>query len=865
MLETEETLPNPNTPSKGEYGVSSIRVLTGLEGVRMRPAMYIGSSGPQGLHHLVYEVVDNSIDEALAGHARNVDVTIHLDNSVTVTDDGRGIPTDPHPAAPGKSTVEVVLTMLHAGGKFEKEAYKFSGGLHGVGVSVVNALSEWLEVEVKRAGKIHRQRFERGDAVSQLEVVGTTKKTGTSVRFLADHKIFETVECNYDTLANRLRELAFLNKGVSVTIRDERGEGRSHKFCYAGGIVEFVESLNKGKTVINPTPVYFHMEKQVSKPTMDGEIVEDVEVEVCIQYNDGYSENVYSFVNNINTLEGGTHMTGFRKALTSTINKYAERNDLKKKLKENISGDDLKEGLTAVLSLKISDPQFESQTKIKLGNTEVTGIVEQIVNEGLETFLEENPKVARKIVEKCVMAATARLEARKAREIVRKGALEIGSLPGKLADCSEKEPDRCELYIVEGDSAGGSAKQGRDRHFQAILPLRGKILNVERARIDKILSNEEIRALITALGCGIKDSFDLSKLRYGKVIIMTDADVDGAHIRTLLLTLLFRQMPELIREGKIFIAQPPLYKLKKGKMERYMQKDEEKDRYLLEQGVEDAGVLVRNGRAKEEHIRRADLRELLETVMAMIALDRTLVRKGSSLRECLLKRAEHPKKLFPVGIFTDGDIRKFAFTDAEYNELAEEVAEEDEPQAADSAKPRKNGNGLQQELALDADAEVEQDYQEAARRRYESQNLRVESAQAMELVKRVERFHIDPVTFALDPSLHFRAVNEEAPFVITTEKQTFHAHSLVDVLATVQEIGKKGITVQRYKGLGEMNPQQLWETTMNPQTRTLIRVTLDMAGDYEAEEVFSTLMGDDVTKRRQFIQRHAPEVRNLDI
>ena len=501
MLETTEK------QKKGEYGASSIKILEGLDAVRKRPAMYIGSTGPQGLHHLVYEVVDNAIDEALGGYCKNIEVTIHIDNSVTVSDDGRGIPTDPHPERKGKSTVEVVMTVLHAGGKFENDAYKFSGGLHGVGVSVVNALSEWLEVEVKRAGKIWHQRFERGAPKIALEAIGPTKKTGTTVRFLADHKIFETVECNYDALANRLRELAFLNKGITITISDERADGRSHQFRYAGGIVEFVKSLNEGKTVINAQPVYFSKSRQVTKPTMDGEILEDVEIELCLQYNDGYAENVYSFVNNINTIEGGTHMIGFRKAVTRTLNDYARKNDLMKKLKENFSGDDLKEGLTAVLSLKISDPQFESQTKIKLGNTEVAGLVEQIVNDGLSEFLEENPKVARKIIEKCVMAATARIEARKAREIVRKGALEIGSLPGKLADCSEKEPDRCELYIVEGDSAGGSAKQGRDRHFQAILPLRGKILNVERARVDKILVNEEIRTLITALGCGIKDSF----------------------------------------------------------------------------------------------------------------------------------------------------------------------------------------------------------------------------------------------------------------------------------------------------------------------------------------------------------------------
>ncbi len=862
MLDTAKQ-PQPEAGT-ADYGASSIKILEGLDAVRKRPAMYIGSTGPQGLHHLVYEVVDNSIDEALGGHAKNIEVTIHIDNSVTVSDDGRGIPTDPHPERKGKSTVEVVMTVLHAGGKFENSAYKFSGGLHGVGVSVVNALSEWLEVEVKRAGKVHRMRFERGATKAPLEVVGTSKKTGTMVRFKADHKIFETVECNYDTLANRLRELAFLNKGITITIRDERGEGRSHQFRYAGGIVEFVRALNEGKNVINSTPVYFQRAKQVNKSVMDKEIVEDVEVEVCLQYNDSYSENVYSFVNNINTIEGGTHMTGFRKAVTSTINKYAEKNDLKKKLKENLSGDDLKEGLTAVLSLKISDPQFESQTKIKLGNTEVTGIVEQIVNEGLEEFLEENPKVARKIVEKCVMAATARIEARKAREIVRKGALEIGSLPGKLADCSEKEPDRCELYIVEGDSAGGSAKQGRDRHFQAILPLRGKILNVERARIDKILSNEEIRALITALGCGIRDSFDIGKLRYGKCILMTDADVDGAHIRTLLLTLFFRQMPELIRQGKVFIAQPPLYKVKKGKVEQYLQKDEDKDRYLLDLGVEDVSVATRNGKVGEP-LRKGDLKTLLECIMQMEQVDRTLLRKGTSVSECLAHRAADKRGEFPIGLFTTGDERRFALNEAQYSELEDTVEDSAPEPEAPKAAPASPARGVQQQLPLNGEDEVAQDYEEAPKRKYESQNLRAEAQQMVEVLKKLERYGVDPGKYQVDPSEVYRLTADKAAFLVQTDKQTFPVHSLRDVLATVKEVGKKGISVQRYKGLGEMNPHQLWETTMNPATRTLIRVTLDMAGDYEAEEMFTTLMGEDVDKRRQFIQRHAPEVRNLDI
>jgi DNA gyrase subunit B len=849
---------NTKEPRNQSYGASSIKILEGLDAVRKRPAMYIGSSGPQGLHHLVYEVVDNSIDEALGGHCKNIDVTIHIDNSVTVADDGRGIPVDPHPERKKQSTVEVVMTVLHAGGKFENDAYKFSGGLHGVGVSVVNALSEWLEVQVRRDGFIHRMRFERGVTKAPLERIGPAKKTGTSVRFRADGKIFETIEFHYDTLANRLRELAFLNKGITITLRDERAEGRSHQFRYAGGIVEFVRALNDGKSVINSTPVYFHREG------MDGDILEDVEVEVCLQYNDSYSENFYSFVNNINTTEGGTHVAGFRKALTRTINEYARRNDLMKKLKENLSGDDLKEGMTCILSLKISDPQFESQTKIKLGNTEVSGIVEQIVNDGLGEFLEENPKVARKIVDKCVLAATARIEARKTREIIRKGALEVGSLPGKLADCSEKDPDRAELYIVEGDSAGGSAKQGRDRHYQAILPLRGKILNVERARLDKILSNEEIRALITALGTGIRDSFDIGKLRYGKCIIMTDADVDGAHIRTLLLTFFFRQMPELIVQGKVYIAQPPLYKIKKGKIEQYLQRDEDKDRFLLDLGMEDADLIaVNGGNGDREAIRKADLRQVLDSLMALELLDRTLQRKGTSMREYLAQRAADKQQRFPLGLFTEGETRKFAFAEEQYMSLADEVddsAELEKPVPFASAPKT-----AQQELALDASAEVEQDYEEKARKRYECMDLRAEMEQVSEYVKRIERHGIGMEKYHVDTAEQFRMTDDMAPYRVEAEKTTIYAHSLRDVLEAVKEIGKKGISLQRYKGLGEMNPTQLWETTMDPARRTLLKVNLATAGDYEAEEMFTTLMGEDVNKRRQFIQRHAPEVRNLDI
>ncbi|MGI8908008.1 MAG: DNA topoisomerase (ATP-hydrolyzing) subunit B [Candidatus Sumerlaeaceae bacterium] len=864
-----------------EYGASSIKILEGLEHVRKRPGMYIGSTGPLGLHHLVYEVVDNSIDEALAGYAKNVELTIHADNSITISDDGRGIPVEEHKDRPGMSTVEVVLAVLNAGGKFDKDSYKFSGGLHGVGVSVVNALSEFLEVEVKRAGKVYRMRFEKGGRrVAPLEEVGTSRKRGTTIHFKADATIFETIEFNYDTIANRMRELAFLNKGITISVADERVDGKSHVFRYDGGIVEFVKSLNEGKSVVHPEPVYFHREKEIAKQNTDGEErIEHVEVEICIQYNDSYTENAYSFVNNINTIEGGTHMTGFRTALTRQINEYARKNDLMKKLKENLTQEDLKEGLTAVVSLKVSEPQFEGQTKTKLGNAEVAGIVQAIVNEGLGEFFEENPKVAQKIVLKCVNAAVARIEARKAREIVRKGALEVGSLPGKLADCSEKDPDRCELYIVEGDSAGGSAKQGRDRHFQAILPLRGKILNVERARLDKILGNEEIRSLITALGVGIRENFDVTKRRYGKCIIMTDADVDGAHIRTLLLTFFFRQMRELISGGHIYIAQPPLYKVKKGKVERYLDKDEDKDKMLIELGVEDLSVFPRNlngkGSAKTgtaeaegpEPIRRAELKQLVEAIQQLEQFDRNLHRKGTTVQELLTYRKQDKQQRFPLGLFTHDEVRNFAFTEKEYLAFSDEVDETAEAAPVETKEEiAANPNDTQTELSLSADAEVAQDFDEEPRRKkYLSQDLRTEAEQLTEIAKRIERLGLDASRFTIDAAEQYKLTDDKAAFRMETDSKRIYVHSLRQVLDTVKEVGKKGISIQRYKGLGEMNPTQLWETTMNPDTRRLIRVDIDMAGDYEADIIFSTLMGDDVNKRRTFIQRHAPEVRNLDV
>jgi DNA gyrase subunit B len=571
--EDSATLSPPNEPKEGHsYDARNIQVLRGLEGVRKRPAMYIGSTGQSGLHHLVYEVVDNSVDEALAGYCDHISVTIHPDSSVTVVDNGRGIPVDMHPTQ-GRPAVEVVMTTLHSGGKFDANSYKVAGGLHGVGVSVVNALSEWLEVEVRRDGRRYHQRYEYGEVKSDLKELGETAETGTTVHWMPDSSIFESLDYNFDTLSQRLRELAFLNKGVRIQFADERS-GRKHDFRYEGGIVSFVKYLNENKTVLHPAPVYVSKER------------DRVQVEVALQYNDGYAEGIFSFVNNINTIEGGTHLIGFRAALTRSINNYAEREGLLKSLKEiSLGGDDVREGLTAVVSVKLPEPQFEGQTKAKLGNTEAKGIVESVVGEGLRTFFEENPAVARKIVEKCVSTARAREAARKARDLARrKSILDSGALPGKLADCQSTKPEECELYLVEGDSAGGSAKMGRDRKYQAILPLKGKILNVEKASLDKMLSNEEIRTIITALGTGIDDEFDADKARYHKLILMTDADVDGAHIRTLLLTFFFRHMRPLIERGYVYIAMPPLYRIAKGKDVRYAYNEAERERILEEVG-----------------------------------------------------------------------------------------------------------------------------------------------------------------------------------------------------------------------------------------------------------------------------------------
>ncbi|HKQ97336.1 MAG TPA: DNA topoisomerase (ATP-hydrolyzing) subunit B [Candidatus Polarisedimenticolia bacterium] len=793
--------------SPESYDASKIKVLEGLEAVRKRPAMYIGNTAAGGLHHLVYEVVDNSIDEAQAGFCTRIEVRIHIDNSVTVEDDGRGIPIDMHPTE-NKPAAEVVMTMLHAGGKFDNDSYKVSGGLHGVGVSVVNALSEHLDLEIWRDGHVYGMRFERGKTVGPFKETGTTKRRGTKVTFRPDPTVFEETVFSFDTLSQRLRELAFLNEGVTIVIEDERAENRKHEFSYKGGIVSFVEHLNRNRNPVHPKPIFIRGER-------DGIIAE-----TAIQYNDGYNEIVFSFANSINTMEGGTHLSGFRSALTRTINNYAAKQITKEQV--SLSGDDVREGLTAVVSVKLPRPQFEGQTKTKLGNSEVKGLVEAMLNEKLQAWFEENPGVARKILEKGLEAMRAREAARKAKELTRrKGALDSGSLPGKLADCQETDPSRSELFIVEGDSAGGSAKQGRDRRNQAILPLRGKILNVEKARFDKMLSSQEIRTIITALGTGIGEGdYDHARLRYHRIIIMTDADVDGSHIRTLLLTFFYRQMPQLIERSHIYIAQPPLYRVKRGKTEAYLANDDDLGRFLMEQASQERAVKLPAAGSKLEG---TELKHVLERLARYQAHLDLLKKRGfePGLVETLLAARLHEEKQF-VSADDLGKVR-------------EKV----------EASGRPTG-------------ELEKDEEHG---RY---TFNVQSAQrgrapvsvSWDLVSSIEY----KTLHALDEDLK---VLREPPYVVAENGHETSVASRVELLTLLMEEGKKGVTIQRYKGLGEMNPGQLWETTMNPETRRLLQV--GVADAVEADSIFTVLMGDVVEPRRQFIEQNALNVRNLDI
>ncbi len=812
-----------------DYGADKIKVLEGLEAVRKRPAMYIGSTGPAGLHHLVYEVVDNSIDEALAGFCDQVNVTIHIDGSVTVVDNGRGIPTDLHES--GKSAAEVVLTVLHAGGKFDNESYKVSGGLHGVGVSVVNALSETLDLEIWRNGQVYQQSYERGTPIAELEMTGTTKRRGTKVTFKPDPQIFETTVFSFDTLAQRLRELAFLNGGIVITLDDER-DGKSHKFHYEGGIVSFVTHLNTNKTAVNEKPIYMRGEK-------DG-----IDAEIALQWNDGYAETIYAFANNINTHEGGTHLSGFKSAMTRTINAYATKNNLAKDLKESVSGEDIREGLTAVVSVKIPHPQFEGQTKTKLGNTEVKGIVEAILNDKLGAYLEENPAVAKRIVGKAIDAARAREAARKARDLVRrKGALDGSSLPGKLADCQERDPALSELYIVEGESAGGSAKQGRDRRFQAILPLKGKILNVEKARFDKMLGSDEIKTMIAALGCGIgAEDFDIEKLRYHRIIIMTDADVDGSHIRTLLLTFFYRQLPKVIENGYVYIAQPPLFRAKRGKSETYIKDERELDAFLIKRATEARVVRIP---AKGVEISGAELEKLLHKMIAHQKLLQVVERRG------------HPREIVEALVAAGADREYFADKDR-LDGVAHTLTtpsrtvtvqrDEEHNRYLLHIDDRSSGYPRQHTIGVD--------FVTAGEYRTLLANHRDIPPLAGDIIVSTTAGVVEAAEETDEAAAGAPRKPKEKPADITL-------HSFDELVEFFIAAGKKGVAVNRYKGLGEMNPDQLWATTMDPDVRTLLQVR---AEDHtEADLMFTTLMGDQVEPRRKFIEDNALDVKNLDV
>jgi DNA gyrase subunit B len=793
------------------YTADSIQVLEGLEAVRKRPAMYIGDTSTRGLHHLVWEAVDNSIDEALAGHCTKINVTVHIDNTVTVEDDGRGIPVDKHrsPKFKNKSALEVVMTVLHAGGKFDGKSYAVSGGLHGVGISCVNALSKWMEVESKREGYVYKMTFERGRPTGPLERLQKAKTTGTKVTFMPDPDIFEDLNFNNEILLTRLRELAFLNKGLRITFEDERIEDEPTVLQYKGGIIEFVEYLNRNKESLHRKPIYFEAEK------------DRVQVEICLQYTSSYSESVASFANNINTHEGGTHLSGFRAALTKSVNDYAKKSNLFKKANTTISGDDTREGLTAIISVRVPNPQFEGQTKMKLGNSEVQGIVNSMVYEGLQTYFEENPTVANRVINKTIDAARAREAARKARDLTRrKGALDSFGQASKLADCSERDPALCELFIVEGDSAGGSAKQGRDRRFQAILPLRGKVLNVEKARVDKMLNNEEIRNLITALGIGFgQDELNYENLRYHKVIIMTDADVDGAHIRTLLLTFFFRQMPELLRRGHLYIAQPPLFQITKGKKSRYVNDEKEFQQFLFESVLDSVTVESQKGKIGAKALLKAvttaqDQDRMFNRLQRVYGIHRDVVANALQLpREKWINYRElSPIELRELGI--EGDL-------IDTLQVQEEIEED-----------KTKGNG----------------HERVRRQDHEIDLAFFKSHEFSALIG-----HIDPLETIGAP-----------PFRVTDKGVTqFETDDLLVLRDYLLAEGRKGFKIARYKGLGEMNADQLQETTMDPEKRTLLQV---MAQDEAlADDLFVTLMGDLVEPRKNFIEKHAAEVQNLDV
>ncbi len=865
-----------NTPQKTVYDSSNIKILEGLEAVRKRPAMYIGGTGIDGLHHLVFELVDNSVDEAIAGFCSEIDIVLHINGTVTVADNGRGIPVDMH-SDREISAAEVVMTVLHAGGKFDKDTYKVSAGLHGVGVSVVNALSESLLLEIKKDGKIHTQRYEKGKPVTGLEVIGKTGTSGTKIVFKPDLSIFEDLNFRFEILSNRLRELAFLNKGIKINIYDER-DGKSNEFLFEGGIRSFIEYLGKKKKTIHPDPIYIEQSK------------DDCDLEMALQYNDSYAEEVFTFVNNVNTRDGGTHLIGFKSALTRTVNSYAAQNNLLKNAGVTLTGDDAREGLILVLSIKIPEPQFEGQTKGKLGNTDIKGIVEQIVNEKLGQVFEEQPDIAKKIIAKVIGAAQAREAAKKAKDLVRrKSALEVSALPGKLADCSEKDPALSEIYIVEGDSAGGTAKQGRDRRFQAILPMRGKILNVEKARTEKMIASEQIRMLITALGTGIGNDFKIENLRYHKVIIMTDADIDGAHIRTLLLTFFFRQMPGLIEKGYLYIAQPPLYKAKKGKKENYLKDDKLLFNFLMEQGTEKLEITTHKNSHK---IIGPELSQLINNLYQFQECFEQVVKNNipRAVLDVLISLSVK-KEVFAdleqvIGVviqildsLIDEESRGKYQYKSEYlnvpirftssvnlnpekeNRLKEFLIEIDRDEPTGVFAKTSHGFkkvDLNQDLK-DVHFQLEFDPETAC---YQIEMFGSNNGRDFQLKFNMEFMESVIIQNILEI---YEPIKESdcPPFVLHSGGESTTVGSKHDLLQAVLNMAKKGIYIQRYKGLGEMNADQLWETTMDPAVRILLQVRADDL--VASEDLFTILMGEEVEPRREFIQKNALQARNVDV
>lgn len=835
IAEGAEQMADPKEKKANTYSASSITVLEGLQAVRERPGMYVGDTGSNGLHHLVYEVVDNCIDEAMAGHCSQIVVTLHRGGEVSVEDDGRGIPVELHPSQSKKlgrdcSALEVVMTVLHAGGKFDKDSYKVSGGLHGVGVSCVNALSEKLVAEVQRDGTRYRMVFAKGIPQGPLEEVGPTEKRGTRITFWPDPEVMNETHFEYEVLAKRLRELAFLNRGINILLRDERDDEREDvTFCYEGGLRSFVSFLNENKGALFPEPIFFHGVREGDEGP--------VEIEVAMQWNDGFTEALFSYVNNIPTRHGGSHLTGFSTALTRVLNQYIKNNNILKNSKLTLTGEDMREGLTAVVSVKVPNPQFEGQTKQRLGNSDVGSLTQQIAGEELTMFLDENPQLARAIADKAILAAQARQAAKRARDLtLRKTALDSSRLPGKLVDCSERDPSLCEIYLVEGDSAGGTAKGGRDRRFQAILPIKGKILNVEKARLERVLQNEEVGKMIAALGCGIgRDNFDLSKLRYHKIIIMTDADVDGSHIRTLLLTFFYRHMPALVENGHVYIAQPPLYRVTRKKKGQYIHSERELDDYLLRLGTSDV-ILTRAG---GEQLSEDQLHNLLTLILEVESFIHKIERRGIPFREFLSSVNEDGK--LPRWEVTLGEETKLVYSDAEFQALKQK----------NEALQRQ-----QWEETLESIPEGE--------RTEEMLTFRPKGLHFVELWEEGSLDGLQERLATFDLSLdRYLVANGELYDLKEEDGTVTHAFTLREVIEFLRANGRKGIEIQRYKGLGEMNAEQLWETTMDPERRTLIKVnTTDMVA---ADHVFTMLMGEEVPPRRAFIEQHALSIKNLDV